>query len=374
MKSISTVYSEELKNSLEKHDIPFAFDEETITVFFTQNSFFCSDYKTAQLLPAIIPILKRPVFVQDHFHTNNWINSPDTHFYITCFPQDSYKRSDKYRIFQYKGKKVNNTDGADYINIQDVPDFAIPIKDDTEKVIGFIAYNIINIFFDIMHSDLKPLYVELIKDAVNSYLMIEDNLKALFNEFLSVKGRVELIKYIKLMSDKEKNKMEREVEGHKQNIKDYSAYLINSYENLRNATLKLKGLETGKINAEEEVEKLISEYNLKFNTEGLIWFETEDIRIKDILLGKFKITLNINSGTIRILNLTRRIDQYDHPHINNGVLCLGELANAISKLITEYKYIEVARLCKEVLYFYNQSSAHVPLERWIDTKEVVACT
>ena len=366
MKSISVVYSEDLKNDLEKHDIPFAFDEETITVFFSQNSVVCSDHKTAQLLLAIIPVLKRPVYIQDHFYTRTWIDSPESHFYITCFPQDNYEKSNKYKLLQYKGNKVNNTDKQDNIHIQDIPDFAIPIKDDTGKAIGFIAYNIINIFFDIMHSDLKPLHIELIKDAVNSCLKIEDNLKELFNMYLITRGREELIKHIKQISEKEKDKTKRKIDEYETNIKDHSAYLVRCYRDLRDATLKLRSLESEKINAEEEVEKLISEYNIKFNTEGLIWFETEDIYYKDILIGRFRITLDISSGTIKIQNLTRKIENHDHPHILNGTLCLGELQNAISKLMTEYKYLEVAKLCKEILYFYNPSSAYMQVERWID--------
>ena len=62
----------------------------------------------------------------------------------------------------------------------------------------------------------------------------------------------------------------------------------------------------------------------------------------------------------------KKIDNYDHPHIENGKICLGELNLAIAKLMSEYKYFDVAKLCSELLYFYNKSSAYLPIERWIE--------
>lgn len=377
MKSVIVNYTEKLKLELEKYDIPFAFDEKTITVFLDQNSVIPSSFIAEQILPAIVPVLKRPVYIKDHFLIKNWLNSPFSNLYIVCFPQDtSFKniKNIKYKTLIYKGKKVNNDNGQEYMQVLDIPDFALPIKDDNGITIGFIAYNIINIFFDIMHVELQALHLELIRDTVDSYLKIENSLKELFNEYLSVKGRTELIKYIKNISEREKEKLKREISDYEYNINKYTSAIIDWHKSLRNTVLKLKGIESEKINIEEEVEKLITEHDIKFNTEGLIWFETEDIYIKSILIGRFRITLNLEQGSIKIKNLTRKIQEYDHPHIRNEILCLGELNVAITKLTSEYKFIEVAKLCKEMLYFYNPSSAHMQIERWITTKKVVTCT
>lgn len=380
MKSITLEYSDYLKNKLIKYDIPFAIEEQTITIFPYKDSSghtFISTNQAAyrvqdekDIITAIIPVLNRLVYVYDHCNESNYMAYMDRYLFISCYsnyPEEVYKnqKTGIYSELHYNGKKCSNAASQrDSINFE-LPEFCVPFKDDHGLVIGHFSYNRIDFHFDIFHTPLKPLHLELIEDVVNMYLKIEDQLKELYQSYESIKVRLELIDYIKKQAERAKISTKEQIKSLNYRIEESNETLLNSYKELRNLHLKLIGLETETINPEEEVEKLLETYNIRFSTKGF-WFETEDIYYKDIFLGQYKITINVNTGRISIHNLKKKVGSYDHPHIDDGKICLGELNSAIAKLISEYKYLEVAKICSELLYFYNKSSAYIPIERWIE--------
>lgn len=379
MKSITLEYSDYRKDRLLKYDIPFAIEENTITIFpykdDSGNEFLSTNkaidrVNEKDIISALIPVLNRLVYLFDHCHESDYTAYKDKYLFISCYsnyPETIYKnpRNAKYSELHYNGKKCKNDSAqSDSFNF-DLPEFCVPFRDDDDLIIGHFSYNRIDFHFDIFHCPLKKLHLELIKAVVNLYLKIEDQLRELYQYYESIKVRLELTSFIKKQADHEKVVTKEDINKLDRNIEEYKSTLLSCYSQLRNLHLKLKGLETETINPEEEVEKLIEAYNIKFSPEGF-WFETEDIYYKDIFLGKYKITIDVNAGKISIINLKKKIGSYDHPHIDSGKICLGELNSAIAKLMSEYKYFDVAKLCSELLYFYNKSSAYMPIERWIE--------
>lgn len=53
------------------------------------------------------------------------------------------------------------------------------------------------------------------------------------------------------------------------------------------------------------------------------------------VVGRFDITLNFETNNTYIRNLTNRRGGYDHPHVNNGRFCQGELEPTIQQLFRE---------------------------------------
>lgn len=367
MENVVVSYSEKLKIDLEKYDIPFAYDDKNIIVFVNKESYIVNMPAFTDMIPAIVPVLKRKIHCSDNLLLKNWSITTKDFFYISCCNYNSLNSQKPPKIYKtllYGGEKILNSNKQRSLYTQEVPDYAIPIKDDAGEIIGLMSYNLILIFFSIFCSDLKPLHLKLIEDTVNSYIKIESSLKELFDEYAVMQGKIKLIKYIEQIAKLEQERIKRDIHSYEETIKERSIQIVELHQKLRNSVLKLRGLESEKIDIEGEFEKLITDFNIKFNSDGLIWFDTENIKYKDILLGKFRILLDIQKGVIKINNITKKIGAFDHPHIREGVLCLGELSNTVSKLMSEYKYIEVAKLCKEMLYFYNPSSAYKKVEEW----------
>ena len=70
---------------------------------------------------------------------------------------------------------------------------------------------------------------------------------------------------------------------------------------------------------------------------------------KRYLLGSFRINLDLDGGNLRIVNLTNPYKSYDHPHIDMGRPCLGNLQGWIFQLLGERQFATAAQLLMEYL-------------------------
>ncbi len=90
-------------------------------------------------------------------------------------------------------------------------------------------------------------------------------------------------------------------------------------------------------------------------------------------IGCFQITIDTASNPrygIRMRNLTRRVAEFHHPHVNGeGVPCLGNIQEVIPHLIAEHRYAALISVCIQYLKSYENSDAYVPyreaqISRW----------
>lgn len=68
---------------------------------------------------------------------------------------------------------------------------------------------------------------------------------------------------------------------------------------------------------------------------------------KRYLLGSFRIDLDLDGGDLKIMNLTNPYKSYDHPHIDMGRPCLGNLQEWIVQLLGERQFATAAQLLVE---------------------------
>lgn len=71
-------------------------------------------------------------------------------------------------------------------------------------------------------------------------------------------------------------------------------------------------------------------------------------------IGEFDIYVYLN-GQIKLVNTTNPMGNYDHPHVSNNIPCLGNLAQAIPKMIAEGDYIEVILVMYDYLKTINRT-------------------
>jgi hypothetical protein len=82
-----------------------------------------------------------------------------------------------------------------------------------------------------------------------------------------------------------------------------------------------------------------------------------------IHLGRFAIEINLN-GDVKITNLTRRLWNFDHPHIRDGNPCLGNIQDGVAKLIGTYQLSALAQVLIDFLQLVNPKEWVVSAEYW----------
>ncbi len=78
----------------------------------------------------------------------------------------------------------------------------------------------------------------------------------------------------------------------------------------------------------------------------------EDGKEQTYLLGEFLISIFF-TGNITIKNLTRRLNNYDHPHVNDTIPCLGTTARILPQLIMDGGFLSAL----DILYGFLESYA-----------------
>lgn len=82
-------------------------------------------------------------------------------------------------------------------------------------------------------------------------------------------------------------------------------------------------------------------------------------------LGRYQLHLSLD-GDARIESLDRLGPRasWDHPHVQDGIPCLGNLREGVLKLIAEYELALAAQLLIDFLYLYQPEDAYTPIEGW----------
>ncbi len=95
---------------------------------------------------------------------------------------------------------------------------------------------------------------------------------------------------------------------------------------------------------------------------------TEPIAVDGILVGEFRVQFNFTAGNLRITNTTHPIMQgdtrYDHPHVRNGVPCLGNIQKHVKGLLASWNLVYLVPLTLDFLRSYNPSNPHCNLRAW----------
>jgi hypothetical protein len=81
-------------------------------------------------------------------------------------------------------------------------------------------------------------------------------------------------------------------------------------------------------------------------------------------LGDFQVKIKLDTGGLEILNQSKKIDGYDHPHINDGVPCLGNVGPGIIRMLAEFELFGALQMIHKYLHSYNPDSVYKKIEFW----------
>jgi hypothetical protein len=82
-------------------------------------------------------------------------------------------------------------------------------------------------------------------------------------------------------------------------------------------------------------------------------------------MGKYKVI--IQNGFVKI-NQPRNTNSVIHPHVKDGIPCLGDLSQSIPKLLANYEYALVFDIIHKYLSSYNENSAYLKIDSWKNSK------
>ena len=97
--------------------------------------------------------------------------------------------------------------------------------------------------------------------------------------------------------------------------------------------------------------------------------ETEPVVIdwegRRYALGAFRLSLDL-AGDVRVDSLEHLGPKsgWDHPHVQDGLPCLGNLRPGILKLIADFELALAAQLLLDFLTTYQPETAYTPIEGW----------
>jgi hypothetical protein len=93
--------------------------------------------------------------------------------------------------------------------------------------------------------------------------------------------------------------------------------------------------------------------------------ETQPLVVRDRALGRFQLEIAL-AGDIRVTSLDRRGPRgaWDHPHVQAGLPCLGNLREGILKLIAELELALAVQVLLDFLHTYQPETAYTPIEGW----------
>jgi hypothetical protein len=84
--------------------------------------------------------------------------------------------------------------------------------------------------------------------------------------------------------------------------------------------------------------------------------------------GIFEVYLGFD-GTCKIENLTKKVEHFDHPHVNRGQVCWGNFSGWIPKLIGSSEFDVALDQCYTFLCHYDAGNPYKSIDAWPLHKE-----
>ena len=160
-----------------------------------------------------------------------------------------------------------------------------------------------------------------------------------------------------------------------QKLSDCSRLIVEETRRSRESRLKLGYLDQWQVSEEA---RHLEEFDRLLQVEGVRKVQVTDDVLRVFTdtvyavhdgaryeIGDFRIDIFFE-GYVLARNLRNCGDNpiWDHPHIVNGAICMGNIREGVVKLIGEYQFSVVAQVMLDFLRSYNQNDSYCPITRW----------
>lgn len=176
-------------------------------------------------------------------------------------------------------------------------------------------------------------------------------------------------------AEAERERLQSEIQKRAEQVSQLSAELRSASRSLHLARRQLSSLKeilaADQIQFEQDFDQLVSlpharEVEVKGSLVRVltdtITIEYEGQRYK---IGQFALELNLEQG-LRVVNLKNTGDKsgWDHPHVQGGLPCLGNLREGFEKLLGECQMVALTSMLVQFLESYNPETAYCPIDHW----------
>jgi len=162
--------------------------------------------------------------------------------------------------------------------------------------------------------------------------------------------------------EKRKASVEREIENSRAKLIELHRSLVGISDLLKNepAPVEVESI-ISKVQQLSKVEKIeVQDTNLVIFT-TTIFIQKANHRHE---IGRFKITINILDGNIKMYNLDNIIEGHHHPHIDGGAICFGEIQSAVPKLVSNFMIVELVTILIRFLENSNEDDCYLQVDNW----------
>lgn len=113
--------------------------------------------------------------------------------------------------------------------------------------------------------------------------------------------------------------------------------------------------------------------NLEVSSGRWVVVKVEDVQIQDVILGTFKVQLDLRTGQIQAEPNDRNSHNYAdgdphmnyHPHIaQDGSICFGTARDPLDRALAAGLLFDVFEIMKAHLHSYDPNDAYCNLDRW----------
>lgn len=200
------------------------------------------------------------------------------------------------------------------------------------------------------------------------------------------KCRGDFIQHCKSDVDDAIAELEQRVRQLTNDIAELEKQVLEKMMQIRDCNIKLTGLKNEddkKSHLNKQFDMIKSHIPLLRSmtfTEGGLTFETEVIHLEGdsatrnpqkfdpFPLGRYRIRMK-RGQDIHVTNLTRRLeyefygrkDMWDHPHVKNHLMCLGNIKTKVNQLILQDKWFPAITYIIEALKNYNSNDGWSPI-------------
>lgn len=176
-------------------------------------------------------------------------------------------------------------------------------------------------------------------------------------------------------AEAERARLQGEVRARAEQVSELSAQLRAAGRSLHAARQQLSALEAAlvgeRVQLEEDFDQLGSLPRVRaVEVEGsLVRVLTDAIAIEHggqrYRIGEFALELDLERG-VRVVNLnnTGHKSGWDHPHVQAGLPCLGNLRSGFEKLLGECQLVPLTSMLVQFLETYNPETAYCSIELW----------
>jgi len=255
------------------------------------------------------------------------------------------------------------------------------IKDRKDRTVAFISSISCSLFISVEPSSLhtSDRLISLMQYVLDRYspppqVTQEDiqkllkvlNLKTNYQNFVN-----NIVTEVKRTVDDKVDQLQREISNH------YRGLQVKSKEILKEEAHKTAIME--KMSQDVVREKMLSHTdmlmkmmasgrynNFEYTGEGIIGITPQlYLHDKKYDLGIFKVTLFLD-GRIKCTQQMshRNYEGYDHPHVNHGDPCWGNLSNSIPDLIRDMEFPLAFDFMYDFLTHYNPENPYAKLFNW----------